>query len=475
MEKKSRFLTIVWLGAMAALAGCAAPHPPRPVKILPHAVDLWKTARSSQEAPAASRGPLTLGEAIAIARRQNPDIGMTLERIAQARADAGEAASAFSPILLGRLSYVLTDHPAQAFGMMVAQREFAFTPALDINDPGTTDNFRPEVVAAYSLFRGFQDRNRYRAARIGVEVRKLERDAVRNAIVTAVIDTFYALLAAREQAAVARASIETIEAEHRITKARFDSGAALKSDFLSLEVRLAGAREGRVRADNGVETARAILATLLGIEDASTIRPAVPEEGVVAPPAESLEVSLSLALARRPEVLAAEGVTRIREHEVSAERGARLPSMDAFASYGQDLEHPRLSGSRDNWAVGVQVELSIFSGFRTTQRIRRATHRLAEARIAVRKARLDVEREVRTAYLTLQNALERVRVTEASETQAEEALRLVREQYRAGTTPVTRYLEAEEALAGARSMRIASRYDVMRARAGLRKATGELP
>jgi outer membrane protein TolC len=63
-------------------------------------------------------------------------------------------------------------------------------------------------------------------------------------------------------------------------------------------------------------------------------------------------------------------------------------------------------------------------------------------------------------------------VTEKAVAAAEEALRLVREQYQAGTATVTRYLEAEAALADARSRAISSRTDVRRSGAELRKAIG---
>jgi outer membrane protein TolC len=57
-------------------------------------------------------------------------------------------------------------------------------------------------------------------------------------------------------------------------------------------------------------------------------------------------------------------------------------------------------------------------------------------------------------------------------TAAEEALRLVREQYQAGSATVTRYLEAEAALADARSRSISAWTDARRAEGALRKAIG---
>ena len=89
------------------------------------------------------------------------------------------------------------------------------------------------------------------------------------------------------------------------------------------------------------------------------------------------------------------------------------------------------------------------------------------------KVRLSVDQEIRTAFLHREEALERVSVSEKAVAAADEALRLVREQYQAGTTTVTRYAEAESALADARSRVIAARTDVRRSEAELRKAIGD--
>ena len=196
--------------------------------------------------------------------------------------------------------------------------------------------------------------------------------------------------------------------------------------------------------------------------------------GVAAPALpDNLPDALQQAVASRPEIQAATRVAEMRAHEVSVERAAYLARIDAVGSYGQDAENLDLSHSQDNWTFGATAELDLFSGFRTKERIRAAERRLAEAREVQRKARLEVERDVQTAFLAFQEARQRARVTEAAIAAAEEALRLVQEQYQAGVATITRYLETEVARTDARSRAIAARYDARRAEAGLRKAIGQ--
>jgi outer membrane protein TolC len=122
---------------------------------------------------------------------------------------------------------------------------------------------------------------------------------------------------------------------------------------------------------------------------------------------------------------------------------------------------------------GATAEIDLFSGFRTRERVAAAERRLAEARQMERKTRLEVERDVQTAFLNLKEARQRAQVAEAATGAADEALRLVQEQYQAGVATITRYLEAEASRTGTHSHAILARYDARRAHAALRKALGE--
>jgi len=437
--------------------------------------DWFGAARLSEESPRRGVEPLpsglvTLDQAISLALERNPDLRAAAERIGVAEAHVSEAASAFYPQLDARLSYGRTDNPAQAFGMIVAQRRFS--PSSDVNNPGATQNWRPELVASFSVFRGFQDANGVDAAKKEAEIAAYERSAIRNALGQAVTDTYFIHLAARQQVDVVLASVKAIESELVEARKRLDAGSLLKSDVLSLEVRLAAAKDGEVRARNGVEHARTSLRVLLALapEESVELSPEFPSEDATLPndPGDALK----RALDARPELQAAARMVDLRKSELAAESGAWLPRVDAYASYGQDAADLELSGRQDNWAFGFSVDLPLFSGFRTQARVVSAERRLAEARAMEEKVRLGVEQEVRIALLHRQEARQRINVTERAVSAAEEALRLVRDQYQAGTATVTRYLEAEAALVDARSRSIAGRTEIRRAEGELRKAIG---
>ena len=415
----------------------------------------------------------TLEQAIDYALTNNPDLQIAGERIGQAEAQLGVALSAFYPQVSAKVGYDHSNNPAQVFSMIVAQRDFGANSMASINNPGYRQNFRPEIIGKLSLFRGGRDYQNSKAAELGISVAEFERSSVRNALVEAITASYYAYLAAQEAHNVAKDSIFAIADELKQTKLRYEAGAVLKSDVLSLEVKSAEAQEAEISAANAIELAKTGIATLLGLaaNQAFTVASssALPEAKLSA----AYNELLDLAMAQRPEVKAAANQVELNQRRVKSEQGAYLPKADAYVSYGQNSQSPGFSGSKDNVTAGVSVEMDLFSGLETKNRVSAAERKAAEARESERKTKLAVEQDVKAAFLTLEEALARMRVAQASVAAADEALRLVNEQRHAGTVTVTRYIEAEVARNKAHSNTIAAHYDALTAEAALKKAVGD--
>ncbi len=415
----------------------------------------------------------TLDQAIDYALSNNPDLQIASERISQAEAQLGVALSAFYPQVTAKVGYDHSNNPAQVFSMIVAQRDFGPNSINTINNPGYRQNFRPEIIGKLSLFRGGQDYQNSKAAELGISVAEFERASVRNALIEAVTASYYAYLAAQEAHKVAQDSISAITSELKQTKLRYEEGTTLKSDVLSLEVKSAEAQEAQIRAANGIDLAKTGIATLLGLsaDQAFTVASSsmLPEPKLTT----SFDDMLGLAMTQRPEVKAAANQVEIAQAKLKSEQGAYLPRADAYVSYGQNSQSPGFSSSKDNVTAGVSVEMDLFSGLETKNRVSAAERKAAEARETERKTKLAIEQEVKVAFLKLEEALARMRVTEASVAAADEALRLVNEQRRAETVTITRYIEAEVARNNAHSNTIAAHYDALSAEAALKKAVGD--
>lgn len=433
-------------------------------------------AAESRLAPVKSGLPRALGlqEAIDLAFAQNPDLAAATARIGQAESRVAEVAAGFYPKLTARIGYDYTSNPALAFSYIVAQRRFNPSPtdfAGQINNPGWVENFRPEVIGSINLYRGGQDEYLKKAAELGVQATELEHAALRNRLAAAVTSAYYAALSAPKQVEVAQRSIRTVDQEVDMAKARVAEGVALRGDVLTLEVRSKAAREAELQARNSINLSRSALKTLIG--EARNELPELRETELPVPVLkDGLLKTFDLALGQRPEMQAAAHQVQIREHELEAAQGANLPRVNAYAAYGSNSRTLDPSSYKDNTSIGINAEYDLFAGGAIQARIEGAERRVVEAQALEQKIRLDIENEVRQAYSTLEQALERVKVAEAGAASAEEALRLVNEQYHGGTATVTRYLEAETDRASASLRAIVARFEAQVAQAQLQQAIG---
>lgn len=418
-----------------------------------------------------SQAVYTLDQAIDLALANNPELSIMQARIEQADAQFGQSLASFYPQIKTSLSFQYSNNPAQAFSMLLAQRRMNFA-GTDFNHPGFVNDYRPQVSATYSLFRGGQDYHLSQAAKLGQETSELEKSAIRNHLLSNVTAAFYGELAAISAHTVSMRAIDAVQSELEQTRQRFDAGTVLKSDVLSLEAQLAEAGEADIQAANAIEMAQNMLKTLLGlsVNDAFAVNEAV-ETALPAAPA-GFDSLLNQAMATHPELKAAEKRVAIAEQQLSAAQAAYLPRADAYVSYGSDSKNLTYNSNQDNLTTGVMVEMDVFTGFATQEKVKKAEHELTAAQEIARQTRLRIENQLKAAQLSLQEALNRVRVSAAGAQSAEEALRLVSEQRQAGVVTVSRYLEVEVARDRANSRQISARYDALRAEAELKQASG---
>lgn len=434
------------------------------------ALDLSISAAQTQP-PSSAQGPVySLEQSIEYALLHNPDLQIAQQRIVQAEAQLGEALSSFYPQVTARYSYQYTENPAMVFTHTINQRRLDFN--SDFNHPGGIQNLRPEVLANYSLFRGGQDYQLSKAAKLGIETAVLKQSAIRNRLTQAVISAYYGYLATQEAYKVTESSIKAVASELKQSRIRFEAGALLKSDILSLEVQLAEAEDAKIRAENNIELVKTSLKTLLGLNIDQAFNVGQNDDGLLPKNIPAFSEILDIALKQRPEIQAADKQIAIQQRMLSAAKGAHLPRADAYVSYGQDSRDGSFSSNRDHVTAGVNVEMDIFSGFATTERINKAQSKLTEAQETKRRIQLNIENEVKTAYLRLQEALARIDITNAAIASAEEARRMVKEQRQAGAVTVTRYIESEVARDKSHSRAIAAKFDALRAEAELNKAQG---
>jgi len=428
-------------------------------------------ARPPAEIPLPA-GPLSATDAVHLALARNPELRTAAARITQARALLDGTTAAFLPRVAADVTYLHGDAPsAYLFKRIDARR----LPAqVDFNDPGAFSNFEGGLGLQWNVWNGGRDVLARWSADTVVQTATLARNAVLNALVMTVVTTFLDVRAADELLAADESTVRTVEAQVAESRVKVEGGGALRSDLLSLEVRLAEAREQGFRSETASRLARAALRELLALpaDAAITLADSTYAAGTLP---ETATEALAEAYRVRPEAAITRRAVERARIELSAARRAYLPRVDVVSHLYADVPDPLHDGAKDpNYTVAVALSVDLFDGGVRAAAVQRAAAIVDELTESDRAALLAIAHDVETAYLHLGEARARYQVAAQAVGAAEESLRLVAVQYRGGGAIVTRYLEAEGAQARARTARIQAALDVDRATIEAQRAIGRL-
>jgi len=413
--------------------------------------------------------PISLNDAIQIALANNPDNKMAIARIKQAEAMIEKANANFFPFLGFYTEYSQGNAPSGYLFKNIDQR---LLPAnVDFNYPGWYENYETGIKAKINIFNGGRDILNKKIAETDFSISRIDRQSVENSLVASVIHTYYNALAASEYIKIAKDSISSVKSQLRLMNVRFRAGGALKSDILSLEVRLAQAKEDLVLSENRLKTTLTVFASILGVSPEVEIILKEIERSEIPLPDEYIAGS-AYALENRPEVNKIKERVKQTRMALDLSRAEYLPRVDLRSKYYVDDPEMSYSDARDNWTAAVIFNWDIFTGFSTKAEEKKVQTIIEEMLAADLKTKLSVKLDVKNAYLRIAEAKARLEVAEKSVAMAEESFNLVKKQYEGGSTTITRYLEAELALNRAKTRTTAAYYDREKAFADIGRAIG---
>lgn len=366
--------------------------------------------------------PWTLDRAVAAALENSPDARVARARVDGAQALVDQAGAAWLPQVSVSGRYTDTNSPMMAFGSILNQRAFNF--GLDFNHPGQIDNLNATGTVAYNVYSGGRATAGRTAARAGAEAAGHDLRTAQQQLATEVVRAVLNLRKAREAVTAVAGGVQAYEAAVAAARARFDAGQILKADLLSLEVQLAQTRENLSSARHGAALAGLAFQFVLGLEPTATPVELVEDDPALA----RLAPPDTRDFTRRPELLGLAARVRAAGAMVEAARGARRPTVNAFASYqydrGWETDH-----HGDSWLAGLSVDVNLFDGGQTTGKIRQGNAELTQVKELLRKATLGIALEVEQARLAHADAAERLTVNARAVEQAEESARLSRARF----------------------------------------------
>jgi len=181
--------------------------------------------------------PLALKEAIRRALDANPDLVSATEQLVAADAALARARAEFYPKLGVSEQYGVSNNPVTAFMFQLNQRQL--NPLQNFNNPPTTNNFHTQLQLQHNVYSGERRLHQMHAADAKSDAATLSLSALQNQLVFRVAEAYYRVMQARELVEVRREAVNQVEQHLKIVQIRFRNGTAVKSDVLTVKVRLA--------------------------------------------------------------------------------------------------------------------------------------------------------------------------------------------------------------------------------------------
>lgn len=407
---------------------------------------------------ATERPVLTLEEALAMSRVNNPVTAASAERIAQARARLDQARGDSLPRLGVSLLYQEVQneprYPVVPAGYAKAGFESTWKAALTLN------------WLLYSSGAVEFNTESRRLALCGVEARERRTG---QAVEWGTTSAWYDLRRAEGKLSVAADVLDLTKEHLQHVEALFRNGVVAKNEVLRVRVSVSEAELNVIQAKNAVSVGwkaleRAVGASLEGVYDLPPSEempeaPALPEDAVEA------------GLARRPEMEALELAARsanMASRAAKAQDGPQLMLMGEAYSAGDTF----FPDKQNDWKATLMLSWSLFDGGVSSARAREAKAAAEEFLLQMEDLKRQIELEISVARLNCESSRQRVETGRAMVESAEEDYRMSLRRYTAQVGTNIDVLDARVALSNARNQLVDSSYDLLKARAEMEFAMG---
>lgn len=331
------------------------------------------------------------------------------------------------------------------------------------------------IEARQAIYAGGQIRAALQIAQLTNDSAYFSLRDVVDTVISTTRQQFYNVLLTRALILVQEESVRLLEQQRQDQQNRFEAGTVPRFNVLQAEVQLANQQPLLIRARNDYQLAQLQLGRTLNLDATPSTTPTFHCVGVLNAGIRkiSLADAMTLAQARRPFLKVQRQAILIDVKNVTVQLAGYKPRIDGHAGY----EFRNRTGAEDisdvvnGWFFGFTGSWNIFDGFETLGLVKQARARVEQAKINYIDAVHQVDQEVQTAYLALQQARQTIASQQKNIEGAAEAVRLAQERLNAGAGTQLDVLNAQVQLTQARSTELTARADYNNALADFDRAT----
>jgi outer membrane protein TolC len=445
---------------------CAGQQPESPVPQGRAGAPTSQAPQKSAPVPGAPQR-ITLQDAIALARKNDPTYHSAVTEAGIAREDRSQTRNALLPTADFTTSSLYTQPNSLGTVKFIANN----LPHEYVSQGNIHEQFD---VSAFADYR--------RSAALAAAAKARAEVAARGLVVTVVQD-YFAVAAAEQKLVSARRTADEGEKFLKLTQDLEKGGEAAHSDVIKADLQAQDRRRQLQEAQLGLLNARLNLAVLLfpdfndNFELADDLHANVP-----LPPRDEFEAQ---AAHENPDIRAALSAVQAANQDVTSARAGYLPSIGLDYWYGIDAARyatyspvsPAEGGGRIQnlgSAAMASLTLPLWNWGTTQSRVRQAQLRRDQAKLELSLTQRKLLAGMRSLYTEAETALNELAGLQRSSELAADSLRLTTLRYTNGEATVLEVVDAQStfALANAAYQDGALRYRV--ALANLQTLTGVL-
>ena len=339
--------------------------------------------------------------------------------------------------------------------------------------PSTPWSYNTTIGSSLQLFDGGRRLFELRQAHAERDAAETNENAQQFEAVLEAKQQYFNVLAWREAEAAAKVQLEQAEQQFKTAVLRVRAGSATRSDSLRSVIQVSTARLAIGEARNNVVVANASLTRAIGSPEPVT---AASEDSTSLIGLSVGEAELVRLVEQSPSVKQAEADLDVALAGQKVARTGYIPTVNAAYNYsGSGTERPFAFGSDDfdyNGSLRLSFNIPIFDQLAREESVVRADVAKDNAEAALKDAKLAARQSLAQRLADYRNAEERVFTQTATLSTAEEDYRVQERRYQVGASTLLDLLASQTLVNQARQDLIRARYDQRVAKAQLEALVG---
>ena len=424
----------------------------------------------AQAAPAPS---ITLDEAIARARANEPGFAAAVAQSRITDLDRSIAKSALLPSAVCHNQFIYTQPAHGATGSANASAYAAsVTSAPRFIANNTVHEYVSQGVATETI--GVQQVVAVSRASAAASVAKAELEISRRGLIATVINLFYGALSANRRVEIAQRAVDEATSFSKLTGQREQARESAHADVVKAELLEQQRQRELENATLDAERARMELGVLLFPDPRS---PFVLAAAAPAPLASRADVEAAAAKLN-PELQSALASLRASRLGVTSAWAAYLPDLGVSVAYGIDAPQFAIhapDGEKNlGYAATATVDIPVWDWFSTQHRVKQAQIQRDTAKVVLSATQRRLIAQLDESYAEAETALSQLGSLDLSVKTAEESLKLTGLRYTAGEATVLEVVDAQTSFTNAETAREDGNVRYQAAVANLQLLTGTI-